>query len=128
MGNIISIKDCYPRNGYIGDTKPGLNITYKPKWYDNNMCWSGFANTWHYPTHYMVGLEFNHNILSCRLHWLKLQHLWLKSNIPYTALESPNEIPRLVSTDSGSIKLLFEANQSYLSFIVFCSIRLPQAH
>ena len=30
------------------------------------MCASGFANKWHYPPQYRVGLEFNRDILSCR--------------------------------------------------------------
>ena len=28
IGNITSITGCYPRNGYIGDTEPALNMTY----------------------------------------------------------------------------------------------------
>ena len=67
------------------------------------MCASGFANTWHYPPQYRVGLEFNCNILSCRLYWFKLQHPWLRSKIPYTTLEPPHEIC-LESTDSAPNK------------------------
>ena len=63
------------------------------------MCASGFANTWHYPPQYRAELEFNRNILSCRLYWLKLQHPWLKNNIPYTTLEPPYETRCLESTD-----------------------------
>ena len=39
------------------------------------------------PPQHRVGLEINRNILSCRLYWLKLQHSWPRSNIPYTAPE-----------------------------------------
>ena len=44
MGNITSIAGCFSRNGKV-DTEPALNGTYEPKWYDNNMCASEFANT-----------------------------------------------------------------------------------
>ena len=61
---------------------------------------NGFANLWHYPLQCRVGLEFNCNIPSCRLYWLKLQHPWPRRNIPYTALEPPNEICCLESTSN----------------------------
>ena len=65
---------------------------------------NGFDNTWHYPPQYRVGLEFNRNILSCRLYSLKLQHPWIRSNIPHTALEPSNEIHCLESKDSAPNK------------------------
>ena len=68
------------------------------------MCVTGLADTWHYPLQYMVGLEFNCNKLSCRLYRLKLQHHWLRSNIPDIALEPPNEIHCMESTGNAPNK------------------------
>ena len=66
------------------------------------MCASGFASTWHYPHPYRVGLESI--TTTCRLYSLKLQHPWLRSNIPYTTLELPDEVRCLESTDSAPNK------------------------
>ena len=94
------------------------------------MCSSGFANTLHYRPQYRVGLEFNRNILSCRLYWLKLQHPWLRSNIPYLTLKHPNEIRCLESANSAPnkelhIKLINPICLSILS--INPKLRFPQA-
>ena len=69
------------------------------------MCATWFGNTWDYhPPQYRIGLEVNHNILSCRLYYLKLQHPWPWSNIPYTAKEPPIEVPCLESTGNAPNK------------------------
>ena len=63
----------------MGDTEPALNITYNQSgnfigdnansiFNDNSIGVTRFANTWHYPPHYRVGLELNPNILSCGLY------------------------------------------------------------
>ena len=98
-----------------------LSITYLPRW-----CATGFANTWHYQPQDRVGLEFNCNILSCRLYWLKLRHPLPWNNIPYTALEPPNKICLLEPTSNTpklqSKGLMFKTTgwlQGWLSFSSF---------
>ena len=79
VGHVSCIIGCYPRNGYVGDTESTLDVTYKPNWCDNNISGGRFADIWHDPPQCRVGLEFNLNILSSRLYWLKMQHSWLRS-------------------------------------------------
>ena len=79
--------------------------------------WHMTLSTWHYPPQYKVGLEFNCNIVSSWLSWLKLQHPWPRSNIPYAALESKNEIHCLESISNALNKKphLRQINPIYLS-------------
>ena len=79
--------------------------------------WHMTLSTWHYPPQYKVGLEFNCNIVSSWLSWLKLQHPWPRSNIPYAALESKNEIHCLESISNALKKKphLRQINPIYLS-------------
>ena len=73
----------------------------------SSMCATWFVNTWHYhPPQCRVGLEINQSILSYRLYWLKLQTSCPRHNIPYTALELPNEILCLESTGNAPQKNL----------------------